>query len=141
MMTPQGRPHMTETDWLNATEPHEMLKFLRANGPVSGRKLRLFECACCRRLWKAMTDERSREAVLVAERWADGLATAEEAERARHDAWDAADEDWTCEIDVAAWGLLRDVACDTASGTAALAAARENHRTEESAQAAMLRCI
>jgi hypothetical protein len=82
---------MTEQDWRKCAEPERMLKSLR--GAVSERKLRLFAAACCRRVWALLRDERSRRAVEVAERHADGraddqeLKAAGEGARAAVDAW------------------------------------------------------
>jgi hypothetical protein len=50
-----------------------MLELVRAK--ASDRKLRLFVVGCCRRAWRRLKDRRSREAVKVAELYADGLAT------------------------------------------------------------------
>ena len=69
---------MTEADWLADNDPRPMLEFL--SGKASERKLRLFACACARRVWRLLDDERSRQAITVAERYADGLAA--DAERA-----------------------------------------------------------
>jgi hypothetical protein len=68
---------VTEAEWLAATDPIEMLDWVQ--GKYSERKLRLFTCVCSRHLWHLLTDPRSRAAVVVAERFADGLA--EEPER------------------------------------------------------------
>ncbi len=72
---------MTEAEWLACTDPRPMLQFLRERADdKDDRKSRLFACACCRTtsVWQSARDERSRTAVEVAERFADGKATPEE---------------------------------------------------------------
>jgi hypothetical protein len=65
---------VTEAEWLACCErATDMLTYLRRR--AGKRKLRLFGCACCRRIWDSLVDERSRNAVIVAERFADELAT------------------------------------------------------------------
>jgi hypothetical protein len=69
--------HMTEPEWLAGTNPQPMLTFLQ--GKVTDRKLRLFACACCRRLWPLVScSVAERRAIELAERYADGLASYEE---------------------------------------------------------------
>src|SRR5438093_417452 len=66
---------MTEAKWLTCADPHSMLEFLRTGSRVSDRKLRLFGCACVRRIWHLLTDEQSRRAVEMSEGFADGLVS------------------------------------------------------------------
>jgi hypothetical protein len=56
---------------------------------ATDRKLRLFACACCRRLWPLLTDPRSRAAVEAAERYADGNATEAELRSTEAGRWAA----------------------------------------------------
>jgi hypothetical protein len=93
---------MTEAEWLASDDPQPMLEWVssqpadrvvRSNVPVhyviSDRKLRLFACACCRQVWHLLTDERSRRAVEVAERDADGEVSPEQYHQAWSEAWSA----------------------------------------------------
>ncbi len=64
---------MTEAEWLTGGNDYTLFQFIRRK--ADRRKLRLFACACCRRIWELMPDERSRIAVQVSERYADGWAT------------------------------------------------------------------
>jgi hypothetical protein len=60
---------MTESEWLECTDPTPMLEFLR--GKVSDRQWRLFTCACCRRIWHLLANEQGQQLVIAAERSAD----------------------------------------------------------------------
>jgi hypothetical protein len=81
---------MTESQWLASRSPMKMLDWLTRTGkdtsgpaaPPSERKLRLFACACVRQFWDLLKDRRSRRAVEVAERFADGEADRKQLSRA-----------------------------------------------------------
>jgi hypothetical protein len=73
---------MTEDEWLACQDIRTLLEYLTER--ASGRKFRLFGCACCRRIRHLLNDQ-ARHAVSVAERYADGLATEDGVEAARRD--------------------------------------------------------
>src|SRR5579872_38028 len=58
---------MTEQEWLACTDPEALWDYLFYN-KASSRKLMLWACACLRRIWHLLTDERCRRAVELAER-------------------------------------------------------------------------
>jgi hypothetical protein len=75
---------MTEAEWLVCEDPRALLKHVR--GGSDQRRLRFFVCACCRRVWDLLADERSRAAVEVAEAFAAGTASRAELVAARNGA-------------------------------------------------------
>jgi hypothetical protein len=77
---------MNEAEWMACTEPGPLLAFLP--GKASARKLRLFACACVRRVWPFLPQGLAQEVVRVSEDYADGKATSRDLGRlckpARH---------------------------------------------------------
>jgi hypothetical protein len=67
---------MTEEEWHACQRPGELLRQIRHKREM--RKRRLFACACCRRVWQFITDRRSREAVELAEEFADHLISGDQ---------------------------------------------------------------
>jgi hypothetical protein len=66
---------MTESDWAACNDPDDMVRFLRDGGKLTERKARLFAVACCFYcFWYRLGDDRTRIAVGVAARHAEGLA-------------------------------------------------------------------
>jgi hypothetical protein len=61
---------MTEDEWLTCTDPQPMLELLHAK--ASERKMHLFACACCRRIWHLLVDVRSRTVIEAAEQFIEG---------------------------------------------------------------------
>lgn len=66
---------LPEREWLSHHEYPDSMLYDELPIPVSERKSRLLAAAFCRRVWHLLTDERGRQAVAVAERYADGQAT------------------------------------------------------------------
>jgi len=100
-----------------------MLELVR--GMASDRKLRLFAVACCRLIWDWIPHSASREAIEVAERFADGKASWQELLAARRGADPSRKEEqdtsiasaWAC-----AWAAAQLSAWQTANDVARLAA-------------------
>jgi hypothetical protein len=91
-------------------DPH--LKLRRLCHRAGDRKLRLFACACVREVGLFLKEDASRQAVRLAERFADGLGMAQDlaaaylrAESARAAVYAATRADWKC-----AW-RMRKAAC------------------------------
>jgi hypothetical protein len=82
---PPDGANMTPEEWNRCEDPQQMLEFLRdshswwslvqPDSRRTSRQLRLFACACCRRMGPLLRDERSRRAIETAERFADELAS------------------------------------------------------------------
>jgi hypothetical protein len=100
---------MTEAQWLACDRPHPLLLHAGSKG-ADLRRVRLLGCACARRVWHLLTDPRSRLAVEVAERFADGQATAQEMEAARKEADKAGRKLDRSGPDGEARGLAADIA-------------------------------
>jgi hypothetical protein len=71
---------MTEKEWLKCVFMSGLWIELNLRhthliaGRKANRRLRLFACACCRRIWELFPDDRCRKAIEVAERHAEGRA-------------------------------------------------------------------
>jgi hypothetical protein len=83
---------MTEAEWDRTEQLWTMWPVLTKSRQrdavrARNRKFRLIACAHCRDAWDLLIDERSRRAVEVAERFADGLAGDRELQSAKTGAW------------------------------------------------------
>jgi hypothetical protein len=139
---------MTEKDWLKCHDPHYLLEHLkiecRATRRKSGqRKLRLFGCACCRRIQDRLGDERLRQAVVVAERVADGLASEAARKLAQGKARSAYQESEEYFVVVAAVEVLESTPWQAARAWASSSKRPdfEEQCLERKRQCGLLRCI
>jgi hypothetical protein len=146
---------VTRDEWLAATDPRPMLRSLI--GRPLARKMRLFMVACCRRVWRSFEeddeDHGRQEAVEVAERYADGLASDDDLDTALGELTDGAPHRrsdccsnascvaFEAEDDPAEWAVI-------AAEEASFRAVGEDYdnrgpleRAELAAQTVLLRCI
>jgi hypothetical protein len=72
---------MTESEWLTSSGAPSRL-FKHVSRSTSVRKLRLLGAACCRLIWDRLPPSPAHDALVVVERYADGLASAEDFARA-----------------------------------------------------------
>jgi len=134
---------MDEAEWLACTDPNPLLDFLR--GKVKDRKLRLFACECCRRIWRFL-QQTDRKCVEGGEIIAEGgsYSTSRSIEYAQSESEGAALS--TLEEDA---NLAARRAADLASTELGIEAATEGafseyaHRilAERHLQTSLLRCI
>ena len=113
--------------WDKCENPSWLIWIATRSGVFDDRTLRLFACWCARQVWHLLTDERSRNAVVVAERYADGKATSEELSAAESAA------------ESAAWSAAESAAESAARSAARSAAESAAWSAAESAQAEYLR--
>jgi hypothetical protein len=146
---------MNEAEWFSGSDPQTMMEFLRtarAGGGtaryrsevlLSNRKLRFFACGCCRQVWDRLTDPRSRQAVEVAERYADGEATEEEFTAAQNDVdqafRDLGNPTRTWSVERKAWWIVRS--CLLGPRQAVMEATKMELEGSPATQAALLRCL
>lgn len=134
---------MTEEEWLNCIDHDTILFWLDKQS--SARKLRLFCCACVRRIWRQLDDaEASRRAVELTEWFVEDQATQEELATVQKRANDVTGSThkkqnaqraaaWCASAVVDAASIARSVAW------ASIYASHKSHRREKAAQAALLR--
>jgi hypothetical protein len=84
---------MDEYAWQSYGDPKSLLAYLRKSGQARDRKLRLWACACCRRLWELL-GQGYRDYVALAELVADGEAGEKELFSV---AWDRAEAERNAE--------------------------------------------
>jgi hypothetical protein len=73
---------MTEAEWLEGDPLRMLLHLRRTKVAIRQRRMRLFGCACCRRIWR-LIPEAWAAAVEASERQADGEATVRDVEGVR----------------------------------------------------------
>jgi hypothetical protein len=77
---------MTEQEWQTSNESGEMIRTLKQlyadDLLLLDRILQKYYLACCRAIWKLLPDEKSRQGIVVAERYLDRNASDDELDEA-----------------------------------------------------------
>jgi hypothetical protein len=68
----------TMCDVWERAKPEYLVWIATRDGVIDDKTMRLFACWCVRQVWHLLDDERSRNAVVVSEKFANGVATKEE---------------------------------------------------------------
>src|SRR5262245_2585432 len=77
---------MTEQEWLASTDPDKMAVYLHCDHEeYRRRKNRLLACACLRRIWHLLTDERCRRAIEFEEHDADDESLVDDSRSIEHE--------------------------------------------------------
>jgi hypothetical protein len=85
---------MTEAEWWGATDSLPHVDWIFFETPASERKLRLFACACCRRIEGRLPTSKFRDILSCAEQFADGAASEAETVAAYHEGAQAYQDQW-----------------------------------------------
>jgi len=142
-----GHIFMNKTEWITSSEPDELLIHIQQYS--CARKMRLFCCACVRRIWYRLKDfDAARRAVEIAEAFADGNVSESELVAAQmqaetqmvrevdYEEWNAlAAATWCASKQVDALGIARSIAWGSAYGSS------EADEIERSVQLQLLRDI
>jgi hypothetical protein len=136
------RPENAAPWWDAEQDPERLMEWRMNDGAPPWRKVTLYACACCRRIWVHLTRPASRAAVEMAERFADGLASSAELRAAREEA--------NRDYELGEWAVLAAASCaddqngdfyDHAMHCAAIVVDDRSDGPEAAAQADLIRDI
>jgi hypothetical protein len=106
---------VNESEWLTSNDPTPMLELEKQRASGSGRKQRLFACACCRQCADLLEDARCLAAVQVGEQFAEGLDDADDIIVAFDVTCEIAEEQRKTQGDASTFAALANVTCEESS--------------------------
>ena len=75
--------------FMNSTEYTDVIWAIARKDVLTEKEMRLFACWCVRQIWHLLKDDRSKTAIIIAEKYAKGEATKNDLKVAAYDADDA----------------------------------------------------